>query len=144
MTRFTSTCIGPALHGSEKTIVAAGKAFGQTAAAHYLGGAHFQPGNSTAATVYLAREASGLWYIERHVSTDGGNNWTVTSLAQSSELPDAELNASRLTRPFPFPFGSPRSLVYERVWRFGSHDDGYMDFQSDQVVLGGSIAGRGD
>jgi hypothetical protein len=129
---------------SEKTIVAAGKVFGAPPSTHYLGGAHFQPGNSTPATVYVAREASGLWYIERYVSTDGGDNWTVTSLAQSSELPDAGLNMSRLARPFPFPAGSEHTLVYGRIWYYGAHGDGYMDFQEDQVVLGASTGGGSD
>lgn len=65
--------------GSVKIIEAAGQGLGvQTD--RYYGGISF-PNPTAGGTLYLSREDAGSWYVEKHVTANGGDTWTVTELA---------------------------------------------------------------
>jgi len=73
-----------------ESVVAAGTRFGYTAAANYLGGAAF-PSGTPGGVIYLAREDSGEWFVEKW-EDDGG--WAkAETIATSTGHP--------LIRPWP-------------------------------------------
>ncbi|WP_240925000.1 BNR-4 repeat-containing protein [Maribellus sediminis] len=49
---------------------------------HYMGNLTFDPANPE--TVYLSRQINGRFEIEKHVTSDGGENWKITPITSNS------------------------------------------------------------
>lgn len=86
------------------TLVATGVVLGYTPNIHYHSGMSF-PNPTSGGVVYLAREAAGVWYLERW-QTEDHVNWTSVEL---------ERNTTKLARPY-CPVGAGAySVVYHRA-----------------------------
>lgn len=97
--------------GSVKTIEAAGQGLG-VQSDRYYGGVSF-PSPTAGGTLYLAREEAGSWYIEKHVTANGGDTWTVTELAAAG-VP--------LVRPYcPLGRSSGPEVLWHRIPSYSSY-----------------------
>ncbi len=109
-------------------IIAAGKRFvtGAGDTEPYYGSVHMRRG-TPGGVVYLAREASGTWYIERRTSTDLGVTWTPEVLASFVEHP-----RQNFTRVFPVEGdGSyPAEAVFVHTFRWST----FTSYRSDFVL----------
>jgi hypothetical protein len=80
-----------------RDLCATGAVFGYDATVHYHGGMSF-PNPAVGQVLYLSREESGIWSIEKWQSVDNGANWTSTALAASASdkliRPCCPVNAS--------------------------------------------------
>ena len=106
---------------SSSQIVAAGVVFGYTASVHYNGGMAF-PRDTPGGRVYLSREASGTWYIERRDLIDG--SWLTLPIASGS---------SKLVRPHPIADATAGDVVWHDVTP-------YPDFET---WTGADLIGKG-
>lgn len=86
-----------------KTVAAAGALFGETSTRHYVGGMSF-PNPTAGSVLYLARESSGVWLVEKKTTADGGDTWTTTEVTRSS-MP-------KLVRPY----APVDADVYDLLW----------------------------
>lgn len=102
---------------THKTVTAAGEFFYATSL--YSGGVVFDRTVPANTAVYLSREDSGTWYIERWTTSDGGDNWS------SSEV---ESGSSVHIRPVS-PLGASADLPV--LWQRGS----YTDFTSNDLAI---------
>jgi hypothetical protein len=109
-------------------IVAAGKRFNVPSgdAEPYFGSVQI-PRGTPGGVVYLARESSGTWSIERRTSADSGATWTPTVLRSLTEHP-----RQNVVRAFPVEGdGSyPAEVVYVQTFRWST----YEAYRSDFVV----------
>lgn len=97
--------------GSPKTIVAAGQGLG-VQSDRYYGGASF-PNPASGGTVYLAREDDGDWFVEKHVTADGGDTWTPTELSTG---------LTPLVRPYcPVGFSTGPEVFWHKVTSYASY-----------------------
>jgi hypothetical protein len=64
------------------SIIAAGGRFSDTSQP-YIGGGQF-PRQTRGGVVYVARESSGTWSLDRMTTTDGGTTWATETIAQSA------------------------------------------------------------
>lgn len=122
---------------TKKDIVAAGVVFGEAASRHYNGGASFiNPDDDY--TMYLAREDSGTWYIDKYETDDDGDSWTVTNVT-SSDI--SQTHAHIFARPYcPVNAGSTATVagpevIWHAVNRYTSFTDYAAALRSDQTVI---------
>jgi hypothetical protein len=72
---------------------------------YYFGGAWFQPNNDK--ILYVARESSGIWYLEKYTTTDY-NSWTLSQTIKSSGM-----KIHRPCQPFNAPVDNATFLMWE-------------------------------
>jgi len=102
-----------------QSITAAGVVIGDLPASHYHAGAIF-PNPTTGGIVYVARELSGAWIVERWTTVDNGATW-------SRELVDSS-TTEKLFRPYS-PIGDPDKVLYNR----GTYTD-YSNYYTNMMV----------
>lgn len=107
------------------SIVAAGVTFGYIATIHYNGGVMF-PRNTTGGIVYLSREDSGTWSIERWAFS---GTWAVTQVL--------ETGATRIVRPHPIQGGTRSLLIWHDVSTYTTAADASLTWAADLIVDGG-------
>jgi hypothetical protein len=93
-----------------KTICPCGAVFGNTTTTGYYGGVTIPP-RSAGHTFVTSRENGGSWFVEKQVSTDGGDTFSATLIKRS--------DATKLIRPL-FHEGSKYPLTYIEAYNYGS------------------------
>jgi hypothetical protein len=94
-----------------KTICPCGAVFGNTTTTGYYGGVTIPP-RSAGHTFITSRENGGSWFVEKQVSTDGGDTFAATLIKRS--------DATKLIRPL-FHEGSKYPLTYIEAYNYGSN-----------------------
>lgn len=101
-------------------VAATGARFGYEDETAYFGGICF-PRSSPGGVVYLSRENSGTWTIEKQVTADSGSNWTATVLATAP-------SGHKYVRPYALAAGDPYEVVYVDLTHYGTSSTGYTDY----------------
>jgi hypothetical protein len=121
---------------TDKYVQDAGDVFSQGSnpanTTHYNGGMSFiNPDDDY--TLYLSREDSGTWYIDKYETSDDGDNWTVTNVASSSI---SESHAYKLVRPYcPVNAGGGATVAGPEVLWHGVIDyTGFTNYQAHLVA----------
>jgi hypothetical protein len=111
--------------GSEwvmKTICPCGAVFGYTEDIGYYGGVTIPP-RSAGHTFVTSREDGGSWFVEKQVSTDGGDTFASTLIKRS--------DVTKLIRPL-FHEGSKYPLTYIEAYQYGAT---FADWQSRLIAV---------
>ena len=106
-------------------IVAAGVTFGYYANIHYNGGVMF-PHDTPGDTVYLSREAAGIWTVEKRVYN--GSVWQLTRTLASG--------ASKFVRPQPIVNPTRGVLTWHDVASYPVTATASLDWEADLVIAG--------